>query len=114
LLPKDEVVLNIEGMSGILGRKPTAQREEDRNILSIRDSGSFIESDLSEPASKTEHKNLRRCTVFDVSFWTDHVDNAPVNSCAWVLQERILAPRVLHFCYDQVAWECGEFDAAEG
>lgn len=25
-----------------------------------------------------------------------------------------MAPRVLHFCHDQVAWECSEFDAAEG
>lgn len=30
-----------------------------------------------------------------------------------MLQERLMAPRVLHFCHDQVAWECWEKDAAE-
>lgn len=57
--------------------------------------------------------NLRRCVILDTSFWTNRVDRAPVNRRAWVLQERLLCPRVLHFCGDQVAWECAEFDAAE-
>jgi hypothetical protein len=58
--------------------------------------------------------NLRRCTILDVSMWKDIVDEAPVNKRGWVLQERLMAPRVLHFCHNQVAWECLEFDAAEG
>jgi hypothetical protein len=41
------------------------------------------------------------------------VDQAPVNRRAWVLQERLIAPRVLHFCHDQIAWECWEKDAIE-
>jgi hypothetical protein len=59
-------------------------------------------------------KGLRRCTILDLSFWADRIDNAPVNKRGWVLQERLMAPRVLHFCRDQVAWECSEFEAAEG
>ncbi len=40
------------------------------------------------------------------------------NLCPWltrirVLQERLLAPRVLHFCKDQITWECRHVDAAE-
>jgi hypothetical protein len=57
---------------------------------------------------------LTRCTIIDVSFWEDLVDQAPVNQRAWVLQERIMCPRVLHFCKDQIAWECKEFQHAEG
>jgi hypothetical protein len=57
---------------------------------------------------------LRRCTIIDVSFWEDLVEQAPVNQRGWVLQERMLCPRVLHFCEDQVAWECREFQYAEG
>ena len=32
---------------------------------------------------------------------------------AWVVQERILAPRVLHFGQRQLYWECQDFDACE-
>ena len=56
---------------------------------------------------------VQRCSVVDPAFWHLKVDDAPVNRRAWVLQERLLAPRVIHFCDDQVAWECGELDAAE-
>jgi hypothetical protein len=57
---------------------------------------------------------LTRCTIMDVSFWDDLVDQAPVNRRGWVLQERIVCPRVLHFCKDQIAWECAEYQRAEG
>lgn len=56
---------------------------------------------------------VKRCRLQDASFWDRHVDDAPVNRRAWVLQERLLAPRVLHFCKEQIAWECGHVDAAE-
>lgn len=62
----------------------------------------------------TKANDLRRCTILDLSFWEYRVDKAPVNKRGWVLQERLMAPRVLHFCRDQVAWECREFEAAEG
>lgn len=56
---------------------------------------------------------IRRCDVLDLSFWEREVDKAPVNTRAWVLQERLLHPRVLHFCKNQIAWECRHLDAAE-
>ena len=43
----------------------------------------------------------------------DRIDGAPLNSRAWVLQERLLSPRTLHCTYDQVLWECYEHRAAE-
>jgi hypothetical protein len=58
--------------------------------------------------------SLTRCTIIDVSFWEDLVEQAPVNQRGWVMQERMLCPRVLHFCKDQIAWECREFQYAEG
>jgi hypothetical protein len=69
---------------------------------------------IYDSSTDTDPHNLHRCTILDVSFWKTHVDEAPVNRRGWVLQERLMAPRVLHFCYDQIAWECSEFDAAEG
>jgi hypothetical protein len=57
---------------------------------------------------------LTQCTLVDVSFWENLVEQAPINQRGWVLQERIMCPRVLHFCKDQIAWECKEFQHAEG
>ncbi|KAI8940271.1 hypothetical protein NX059_003973 [Plenodomus lindquistii] len=59
-------------------------------------------------------KAITRCKVVDVSAWDDIVEHAPVNRRAWVLQERFMAPRVLHFSHNQMAWECTEFQDAEG
>lgn len=34
--------------------------------------------------------------------------NQPLTSRGWVLQERLLSPRALHFQSDRIAWECQE------
>lgn len=39
---------------------------------------------------------------------TEDVLQAPLNCRGWVVQERLLAPRVLHFSPRQVSWECGQ------
>ncbi|KAF4973282.1 hypothetical protein FSARC_357 [Fusarium sarcochroum] len=44
--------------------------------------------------------------VSDHHNWWMRVADSPLNRRAWVLQERILAPRVLHFGLEQVALEC--------
>jgi hypothetical protein len=33
-------------------------------------------------------------------------ENAPIADRGWVMQERALSPRVVHFARDQVYWEC--------
>jgi hypothetical protein len=45
--------------------------------------------------------------------WERNVSNAPLNQRAWVLQERLLARRILHFAKEQLAWECCEMEATE-
>ncbi|OJD33574.1 heterokaryon incompatibility [Diplodia corticola] len=58
---------------------------------------------------KKQQQHVKRCSVVDVALWDDLVEDAAVNRRAWVYQERLLAPRVLHFCADgQLAWECSE------
>ena len=51
--------------------------------------------------------------IIDLSFWRDRVTETTINSRGWVLQERVLAPRVLHFGFDQLLWECCDLAAAE-
>lgn len=53
------------------------------------------------------------CYIIDDTFWTNSVGECPLNRRAWVLQERWLAPRVLHFGQKQLLWECCELDACE-
>ena len=37
-----------------------------------------------------------------------HAKMAPLLRRAWVLQERLLSPRIMHFCSDELVWECRE------
>ncbi len=52
--------------------------------------------------------------AYDATEWERSVDVAPLNTRAWVLQERLLAPRVLHFAEGQLFWECHGLDASQG
>lgn len=45
--------------------------------------------------------------LVESSLWIREVDRAPLNSRGWVLQERLLSPRVLHFGRNQLFWQCG-------
>ena len=46
-------------------------------------------------------------------FWSDSVHHAPLTRRAWVLQERLLSPRILHFGKRQLLWECNQLRACE-
>ncbi|KAF4538958.1 Heterokaryon incompatibility protein [Lasiodiplodia theobromae] len=86
LLQEDEVKLNVQGL---------LELDED-------------EDEEREGSLKKRKKHVKKCSVVDVSLWDDLVEDAPLNKRAWAYQERLLAPRVVHFCSDQVAWECSE------
>jgi hypothetical protein len=43
----------------------------------------------------------------------DPLQQEPLNSRGWTLQERLLAPRTLHYCSNQMFWECKECLLAE-
>jgi hypothetical protein len=45
--------------------------------------------------------------------WTEAVEWAPLNSRAWVCQERHLSPRIMHFSRTQLFWECHSVTACE-
>ena len=42
------------------------------------------------------------------NFWNNRVEDAPLNTRGWVVQERILAPRTVHFGFDGPLFECRE------
>jgi hypothetical protein len=45
--------------------------------------------------------------------WKNQVLSSPLNSRAWVLQERLLSPRILHFAKDALFWECSELKLSQ-
>ena len=48
----------------------------------------------------------RRCSILPAGYLFDRVDKTPFNARGWVLQERLMSPRILHFCHDHIVWEC--------
>ena len=80
--------------------------------------GLFVERNtrLIEPCFVTTDWLDRPPAHYSVAynfFWTDEMVAAPLNRRAWVIQERLLAPRVLHFGRAQLMWECHELEACE-
>lgn len=51
--------------------------------------------------------------LVDYLFWASQIQDQPLHRRGWVVQERLLAPRVLHFSSQQLIWECRELSAAE-
>ncbi|POS77188.1 heterokaryon incompatibility protein [Diaporthe helianthi] len=46
------------------------------------------------------------CHIVHSRGWSENVMESPLNQRGWVLQERHLAPRILHFTPEGVSWEC--------
>lgn len=49
----------------------------------------------------------------DHGVFSKSVDEAPLNKRGWVLQERLLSPRTIHFGEQQLFWECFTATAGE-
>ncbi|KAF7948818.1 hypothetical protein EAE96_008005 [Botrytis aclada] len=45
--------------------------------------------------------------------WNEKLYSGPLLNRGWVLQERVLSPRSLHFCDDELLWECREMASCE-
>ena len=90
--------------SSLKGIKPW-QRFRDK-ITNLWGGSSTICRRLREHFTPEE---LRWCGIFVPSLdFSDSRENQPLTSRGWVLQERLLSPRTLHFQIDRIAWECQE------
>jgi hypothetical protein len=64
----------------------------------------FPEENGSYPSSFVTHDELHHF---------DRIERSPLNQRGWVLQERILSPRTIHFALGEVFWECHHLIASE-
>lgn len=65
------------------------------------------------PLTFKDAKSGQQCRVFNRGYWTARIDSHELNRRGWVLQERLLAPRVVYFGAQQVFWECSQAMACE-
>jgi hypothetical protein len=86
-----------DGSRGCLyNRSPETLRRIQRYSVQIPVNGTSKMYDLLDP-------NLRE----------ENVQKGPLSTRGWVLQERVLSPRTLHFTEVQLYWECNEKMACE-
>lgn len=62
---------------------------------------------------RTETDGVMECLLVKSDIWESHVKQAPLSQRAWVVQERLLAPRSLYFGQGQLFWECRQEHACE-
>jgi hypothetical protein len=69
----------------------------------------IADMEIRMDVSSTEGKVVSgKWMVYCQSPWEDEIESAPISRRGWVVQERFLAPRVLHFTRNQIYWECLE------
>lgn len=69
-----------------------------------------VKVNLDDVQSDTGHVE---CLMTDYLLRTHVLLHSPLDKRGWIFQERFLAPRVLHFCQDQLFWECREHTVCE-
>jgi hypothetical protein len=73
---------------------------------------SNLEIDLGTDPWRGSGKS-RRMEILNPDLWKESIQQAELNKRGWVVQERLLAKRVLHFGKMQLFWECREQRACE-
>ncbi|KAL5413641.1 hypothetical protein PMIN04_009347 [Paraphaeosphaeria minitans] len=93
-----------------------------RALINISATGStgcndrlFSSADEAPSAGLVSWKgsNAKYVVVENTIEWTKSFMNQPLLQRAWVMQERLLATRVVHFTRSQVVWECRTTAATE-
>ncbi|KAI0966120.1 heterokaryon incompatibility protein-domain-containing protein [Xylaria arbuscula] len=88
----------------------TRAANSEAGFLGPRSFTHTVQVRLADVTSGADDRNIYACQRR--SFAND-VDDGPLNRRAWVLQERVLSPRTLHFTEHQVYWECWEYHQGE-
>ena len=69
----------------------------------------FLERDIRTEHVYVQDTSGRQFYIStDIDDFNDHVNGALLNMRAWVMQERVLSRRTIHFSANQTYWECGD------
>jgi hypothetical protein len=69
----------------------------------------FLERNISSEYVYVQDDSGRPVYVCtDMADFDKEVEEAPLNTRAWVMQERLLSRRTIHFGASQTYWECGK------
>ena len=72
----------------------------------------FIDWEGSWPL--TESKPCRgQYLPFKTPYGMDKIKMTPLNQRGWVMQERLLSRRIIHFSQDKIHWQCCNIAACE-
>lgn len=79
--------------------------------------GCFFDRDdryfWNTPFESTENGEKQTLVMANTQIFERCIRHTELSKRAWVLQERLLAPRTLHFSKAQIFWECKEANACE-
>jgi hypothetical protein len=69
----------------------------------------FLKQKDSSKYIRIQDASGRRFFVCDdIDDFENDVEKAKINTRAWVMQERVLSRRIIHFAANQIYWECGQ------
>jgi hypothetical protein len=83
----------------------------DRNPLDIMPLQIKIPKGVTIETGEVISGTFNMHTTLDI--WSANMEHAPLLTRAWVAQERILAPRIIHATREQLIWECNEMTACD-
>ncbi len=66
---------------------------------------SMVQPCLVRDCGSLNDKKEIYAIIYD-DFWSINLLKAPLHQRGWVLQERLLSPRTIHFGCEQIFWEC--------
>jgi hypothetical protein len=82
------------------------------------DGGLFIDRDPREASFCAipvvpKSNEIKYFYCVDHEDWEKNVSKSPLYRRSWVLQERLLSRRIIHFATDKLYWECSSLEASE-
>jgi hypothetical protein len=95
-------------MNGLLNISAAGAEESSQGCFFRRDPSRVDLMPTTAPPGRQGSWRIARA-----NFWMQGVEWASLNKRGWVLQERVLSRRVLHFAKEQVFWECRQLRASE-
>lgn len=103
-------MLNLSAAGAENGSEGCFFKRSTHNVGPLLEYGNFKNFDWRKGSGFTQDtlasSSNNQCYLIDTGFWERLCIFSPIFNRAWILQERLLAPRVLHFGKEQLFWEC--------